>query len=752
MINENGITVKYEFGGEVNTKVENVRIIEKVNTELAANKFKLWDVVKNMNSGNEWTIVEITEKWVKLKYKNGSAEAYNDISNVEIVKSKTFTELQELVTNDFSIGDKVINTKGKTWTVTLINENGITVKYEFGGEVNTKVENVRITEKVNTELAANKFKLWDMLENTKSGERGKVVEITENGVKLRYEGNVEAYSDIANLKIAEKTKFDIGNEVKYINKKGAEVSGTIIEKTPTGEYPKKWSVMIETKDGTIFSIGKVNLETGIAKRERIYSSKKLTLVIGKINSLIGGIKSKMQSLAEKIKAFFSTPERTTVEEKAIVEEIKTQKTNAKTNEEKNIVNETESVFKEWQENLEIIEVVPEQKISFEKTSTLDEVYKELDKVWSIYSKDAKKTYTAKEIKEMIRKWETKYIPSEWGLRSKVESLKNIKFDINKCSTQAKEFVREFGEPKNTIRLWDWSVLYTTDLIQSKPLERQDGVLVETIWYKFVVWYASNKGVLEPRIFYRSWSEWCRRSCPWARTSDWKFSKAEFLNNQSYETTTKVDPTIWNKFDGFNVKETNQDIIEFSKIKFWRDFLQNQMIESIKIEQRLFDEYDGAVQFYRGRKTADVINWYNNLVPEWLDYTNMQVVRWKQYSYKHDHLGEVNVTVCRTKFNGKDIDIHFANAKSNNPNQVWIENIVYSGAKINSFGVYDKQINAWPLTAKPIDYATKNARQVPVDANFMKYDNKYMDIRSLYQWNPVIKYAKEHVLGKIYANN
>lgn len=422
LINENGITVKYDNGGEMSTGVGNVRITEKVSTDLAANKFKLWDVVKNTNSGKEWTIVEITEKWVKLKYKNGSAEAYNDISNVEMVKSKTFTELPEAVTNDFAIGDKVINSKGKTWTVTLINENGITVKYELGGEVNTKVENVRITEKVNTELAANKFKLWDMLENTKSGERGKAVEITENGVKLRYEGNVEAYNDVVNLKIAEKTKFDIGNEVKYINKQWTEVSGTIIEKTPTGEYPKKWSVMIETKDGTIFSIGKANLETGIAKREKIYSSKKLTLVIGNINSLIGGIKSKMQSLVEKIKTFFSTPERTTVEEKAIVEEIKTQKTNAKTNEEKNIVNETESVFKEWQENLEIIEVVPEQKISFEKTSTLDEVYKELDKVWSIYSKDAKKTYTAKEIKEMIRKWETKYIPSEWGLRSKVESL------------------------------------------------------------------------------------------------------------------------------------------------------------------------------------------------------------------------------------------------------------------------------------------------------------------------------------------
>ena len=62
-------------------------------------------------------------------------------------------------------------------------------------------------------------------------------------------------------------------------------------------------------------------------------------------------------------------------------------------------------------------------------------------------------------------------------------------------------------------------------------------------------------------------------------------------------------------------------------------------------------------------------------------------------------------------------------------------------------MYNKQINAWPLTAKPIDYAIKwEAWQVPIDANFKTYWGKYMDIRSLYQWNPIIKYAKENVLS------
>jgi hypothetical protein len=52
-----------------------------------------------------------------------------------------------------------------------------------------------------------------------------------------------------------------------------------------------------------------------------------------------------------------------------------------------------------------------------------------------------------------------------------------------------------------------------------------------------------------------------------------------------------------------------------------------------------------------------------------------------------------VIVCRTKLDGKDVDIHFSRAKNDKPDKVWIENIVYANAKINSFGVYDKQVNA-----------------------------------------------------------
>ena len=98
-----------------------------------------------------------------------------------------------------------------------------------------------------------------------------------------------------------------------------------------------------------------------------------------------------------------------------------------------------------------------------------------------------------------------------------------------------------------------------------------------------------------------------------------------------------------------------------------------------------------------------------------------------------------------KYNWRDVDIYFSRSEKDSPNKVRIENIVYSDAKINSFWLYNEQINGWPLVAKPMDYATSSARQVPVKRNGTRYWS-YMDIRDLYQENPIIKKYKE--LAKI----
>ena len=394
------------------------------------------------------------------------------------------------------------------------------------------------------------------------------------------------------------------------------------------------------------------------------------------------------------------------------------------------------------------------QIDYENINSFETLYWELDRVkqltieqTNIWGKKTKTTYTNEEVKNMIEKGKTKYLPKE--MQDKVNHLNKLTFNMSKASPLAKVFIQEFGRPKNIIEVSDWAVIHVTDVL-------------EVEWgYKFVVWYALHKGSLEPRLFYRSKSEWFRRACPWARLNGW-YSKAEFLQNFSYETTTKVVPEVWAKFDGFSSEKISTDVISFSKKSAWNDFLKEQMTLSVKISTKMFNEYgNSAVDFYQWRSWQDVINDYNKLVPKWLDYENMVIVKWKEYSYKHDFLWDVNVTVCRTKFNGENIDIHFSSATINLPNEIWIENIVYSDAKINSFGVYDRQINAWPLVAKPLDYdvqAPKQFHKLQRQNGWIEYfdpaytyktwrRHDYIDIRQLYQWNPIIQHAKNIVLSQ-----
>jgi hypothetical protein len=64
-----------------------------------------------------------------------------------------------------------------------------------------------------------------VVENIETKTKGRVIEIEKDGVKLKYkDGNTAIVNKVDNLKIAEKSKFDIGNEVNYINQKGNEIS------------------------------------------------------------------------------------------------------------------------------------------------------------------------------------------------------------------------------------------------------------------------------------------------------------------------------------------------------------------------------------------------------------------------------------------------------------------------------------------------------------------------------------------------
>jgi hypothetical protein len=251
--------------------------------------------------------------------------------------------------------------------------------------------------------------------------------------------------------------------------------------------------------------------------------------------------------------------------------------------------------------------------------------------------------------------------------------------------------------------------------------------------------------------YRSNSEWCWRSAPWMDGR--RYSKWETLPNWSYETTTKVDFRIWEILD--KIPESKDSKLEWTD-KENSEILLDEMKRQVKIDTKMFPkEENDAVRFYQWKNSEDVIEWYKKLIPEWLEYKDMKKVASKKYSYKHEYLGKVNVEIYTMKYNWRDVDIYFSRSEKDSPNKVRIENIVYSDAKINSFWLYNEQINGWPLVAKPIDYR----RQTPKNRNWKPYwyawflseeeareYATYLDIRDLYQGNPIIKKYKE--LAKI----
>lgn len=292
------------------------------------------------------------------------------------------------------------------------------------------------------------------------------------------------------------------------------------------------------------------------------------------------------------------------------------------------------------------------------------------------------------------------------------------------------YFKIYWKPEHKIEIGNGVILETTNVIEQGSRQ-------------YLIWYVKKGSDLHLRLFYRSNSEGVWRSCPWNRL-DRGFSKWEEIPNSSYETTTRVDPRIGKQFDNLPVTIDVggiNPILGPSGVELYQRYqsftpLRKEMISEINVEK--LSRYNNAVEFYMNKDSSDVILAYNSLEIPWLDYKAMSPKSWANYSYQHDFLWNVEVEVYSMQYNGNPVDIHFARAKQS-PDKVWIENIVYSDAELNSFGTYDKQINAGPLTAKPIDYKS----QVPFDMiwNPRLWEN-YIDIRDLYQGTPIIKQYKQ----------
>ena len=284
------------------------------------------------------------------------------------------------------------------------------------------------------------------------------------------------------------------------------------------------------------------------------------------------------------------------------------------------------------------------------------------------------------------------------------------------------YLKEFGEPKNIITLWNWEDIYVSNcLIQWSR--------------KYIVWYVKKWNELKVRLFYRSNSEWIWRACPWERP-DWAFSKGEDIPNFSYETTTRVPNELQYKFDSLELESTNSNPITIEWV--WYNALLPEMISEVEINKLFNGPENSTARYMMGNNSIDVKNMYRNL---WkgINLNEMKIIKWKWYTYKHEYLWTIEVQVWTLKRNWKDINIYFAHEKNDPQNRVRVEEVRYTDAQINSFWIYDKQINASPLTWKPIDYT----QQVPTDMQWnQKIWTNYIDIRDLYQENPIIMKYKE----------
>ena len=167
-----------------------------------------------------------------------------------------------------------------------------------------------------------------------------------------------------------------------------------------------------------------------------------------------------------------------------------------------------------------------------------------------------------------------------------------------------------------------------------------------------------------------------------------------------------------------------------------DFLLNNEYFTISVFDKEYK--NDTCDSFEWESSSEVKNMYKNL---WKNFNlkDMKLIEWEYYTYEHQYLWTIEVQICRLKYNWEFINFRFAKAKNDPLERVRIEEITYADAKLTSFGIYDRQINAAPLTGKPIEYSS----QVPYDMKNNERINgsSYIDIRDLYQENPIIKQFK-----------
>lgn len=374
-----------------------------------------------------------------------------------------------------------------------------------------------------------------------------------------------------------------------------------------------------------------------------------------------------------------------------------------------------------------------------------------------------------------------------------EEIKELKNATKSKEAQCFYEKDERYKPKHKILLKDWKTFYVTDKMYTNHE------------YEEIIGYIMYKGKLELRMFYKSGSEQVWRSCPWVREGG-GLSKWEGIKNYSYETTTKVDISLWLLFDTLalieardiepilresrNIKynllqdkmiqetkidtlfndSTSWDVIIYEierKIKSWK-LNKKEMEEYTDLKKRVNEKIKSGAIFHgwmsmlcrykskfnekdmRYRDLDSLSRMYEKLVPKWFDYQHMTPIREEKYEYNHQYLWKVQTAVYKCNWNWRPLKIYFSRAQDNE-SLVRIDNIIDYEWKINSFWIHERWINASPLISKPVEYikqtpymdvATNVWNRFDRDKDWEIDGDDYVDIRSIYQSNPIIKHYKK----------
>ncbi|MBP9780243.1 hypothetical protein KBD33_06550, partial [Candidatus Gracilibacteria bacterium] len=257
---------------------------------------------------------------------------------------------------------------------------------------------------------------------------------------------------------------------------------------------------------------------------------------------------------------------------------------------------------------------------------------------------------------------------------------------------------------------------------------------------------------EPRLFYFSQSggNWhCAPGVDRAtKSKDLRFSKGEPLGLQ-YEKGTVVGRELDQIFSKLGEEGIDVSIMSTWEEQFGqldpRDDLHKRYFQKFKDKYqhefqstKLYQNAGSFADLDEGLSFEGVKQKISSIPIDPKFDMNFRGGFRKGPDMHHQHLKHVKTIIGETNWNGKPIEVTFAHA-ADNPDLMWIENIVFRDSPLNSHGIPTQQVDGGLLTAKPLEYWNQVPKKIKNEG--IVYGD-YRDIRPYIQLNPLIVRFKQ----------